>query len=76
MNRRGFLQGLFASAAAVAIVDPIMPVMQVLAPAPVNATALYAELTAITRAAFLPKLHVQIYRTNPFLQHLMDQGMA
>lgn len=67
MNRRGFLTGLGAMIAAPAIVHagnlmPVRAIERLILPSSPN----FAELTAITRKAFLPRLFVQIYNSSPF----------
>lgn len=79
ISRRGFLQG----AAAVVVAAPALAEQAIeqaaaawLAPEAAvttvticNAGAGYAELAAVTRRAFVPRLHAQLYQTNPLLAH-------
>ena len=71
MDRRSFLRGFLAVAA-------VVPIAKV-APTPVYKAAvselyhqhdLYAELVAVTRKAFIPRLYVQMYVANPLLYAL------
>ena len=72
LNRRSFFSGLAAAFAAPAIVRAasIMPVKALILPPepeliiPIS-SGLYADLTDMTRAAFVPRLFVQIYRADP-----------
>lgn len=78
-SRRSFLTGLIASlVTAPAIVRAaslmpvkVMPADEVLARLATGHVAdmsdIYAELSAATRRAFVPPLHVQIYLASPFL---------
>lgn len=80
MNRRWFLLGAIATplAPTLAKIVPVAP-----APLPVATLAvmnggtgstLAAELAAVTRAAFVPKLVAQIYRPSPLLSAMMRSG--
>lgn len=86
LDRRGFLTGLFSAFAAPAIVraSSIMPVkvMPTLAGLEEelqaemgnlpNASALQAELSAVVRRAFVPRLLVQIYQASPLTSALLE----
>lgn len=76
VSRRG-LFGLLAGAAALPLVRRLpaiaaAPNTTFLAEATAMNVDLMAELTAITRKAFVPKLCVQIYQQHPLLTHFME----
>lgn len=72
LHRRTFLTGLGALIAAPAIVRvaSLMPVRGIVMPTLEESMTLvmsqdmYAELAAVTRKAFVPRLFVQIYETD------------
>lgn len=73
-SRRGFF-GFLAGAVAAAphagtLVADLFDATAVTTPA-VTAVGFSAELAAITRKAFIPKLTVQIYQSAPFLSALL-----
>lgn len=77
MNRRGFLFGAAAlplapvlakvAAAFPVAPTPPIPIPMVATPAASWGMTINEELAALTRAAFVPKLTAQIYRTAPLL---------
>ena len=77
-SRRTFLTGLASLMAAPAIVraSSLMPVKVLPSVEELDALTIimhpdmYAELSVITRKAFVPRLSVQIYETTPLLKAL------
>ena len=72
LERRKFLTGLASLIAAPAIVRvsslmPVRGIIQDIEPTLLMPADLYAELAAVTRRAFVPRLYVQLYKTNPLL---------
>lgn len=87
MRRRGFLAGFAAALAAPAIIRTpglLMPVRRPLfAPTEIlilkprgAGLSTMAQLSAITRAAFVPSLFVQIYQSHPLLNLWMTNAQA
>ena len=85
-TRRGFIAGLgslFIAAPAIVRFASIMPV-HAFDEVPLFGTqfgwqhddALYSELAAITRRAFMPRIYTQIYKATPMLELLTRQGRA
>lgn len=64
MNRRGFIAGLLASA----LTPPALVMQAVEKASPSVVLPNYAELVALTRKAFLPRLHMQVYEISPFVR--------
>jgi hypothetical protein len=70
-SRRGFLKGVGAAlifAPAVVRSASLMPVRSIIVPVkelPPEADLLTREQITVIRRAFLPRLYVQLYQTNP-----------
>lgn len=67
MNRRAVLFGLGAAAVA-----PALPAIAFSAPP--STMGLYAELTRITRAAFVPKLATDLLAQGPYPMAILQAG--
>ena len=78
LPRRTFLKAALTLIAAPAIVRvaSIMPVKALVLPEEpltiYTTQALYAQLCDVTRQAFVPRLFVQLYATNPMLDMLQE----
>ena len=74
-SRRGFFGFLAGAVAlpAVAKLDALAPIIFTEAAAsPIPGFT--AELMAITRKAFIPKIYVQIYQSNPMLSMMLSKA--
>lgn len=78
LSRRGFLSGFGSLIVAPAIVPfaslmPVRGIVQEVA-LPIMRGPVWDELAAITRKAFVPRLFVQLYRTNSLLLAMNGEG--
>jgi len=72
MNRRAFFSFLAGAAAAATLKLPITaPFRAVAIDRLYQQHALYAQLTAVTRKAFAPRLFVQVYTASPIMHAIL-----
>ena len=77
-SRRGLFGWLMGGVAVAAFPEIVVPQAQAWSdtitftePAVLSASELSAELFAITRKAFIPRVYVQLYQAHPFLSLTM-----
>ena len=84
MNRRGFLRGLGATFIAAPAIVRASSLMAISAPKMLTIRGvpiiwdsalgpIWAELSDITRQAFMPSVYKQIFFVNPILSHLEQE---